>query len=63
MALNDIIVYDQMEDTFYKGDFVGDAMNKCHMMVENSVKTFFGEQVNMSSILLVNRILGASESP
>jgi hypothetical protein len=63
MALNNTIVYDQMGDTFYKGDLAGEAMLKCNTMVENSVKTFFGEQVNMSSILLLDRILSASESP
>jgi hypothetical protein len=63
MALYNTTLYDQMGDTFYKGDLVGDAMLKCHMMVENSVKTFFGEQVNMSSMLFLDRIPGASKSP
>jgi hypothetical protein len=47
MALNDSGVYVQMEETFYKGELVGEAMSKCHIMVENSVKTFFDKQVNM----------------
>ncbi len=47
MALNDSAVYVQMEETFYKGELVGEAMSKCHIMVENSVKTFFDKQVNM----------------
>ena len=47
MALIDSGLYEQMKETFNKGELVGEAMVKCQIMVENSVNTFFGKQVNL----------------
>ena len=42
-----LIEYEQMKEIFNKGELVGEAMVKCQLMVENSVNTFFGKQVNL----------------